>query len=125
ASIGIGASARLNYAKRLFAVPIAILGQATGQASLPFFSRLFGERKFEEIAGTVNASVYRITAASLLITGWMMAIAVPLVDLVYRRGRFTFGDSEWTASYFFWFALSLAMWAATALYARAFYAAGA
>src|SRR5436190_864242 len=124
ASSGIGDIARLNYAKRLFAVPIAILGQATGQASLPFFSRLFGEKKFDEFADTVNASVYRITAASLLITGWMMAIAVPLVDLVYRRGRFTFGDSESTASYFFWFSLSLAMWAAQALYARAFYASG-
>jgi putative peptidoglycan lipid II flippase len=124
ASSGIGDIARLNYAKRLFAVPIAILGQATGQASLPFFSRLFGAKKFEEFADTVNGSVYRITAASLLITGWMMAIAVPLIDLVYRRGRFTFGDSESTAIYFFWFSLSLALWAAQALYARAFYASG-
>src|SRR5246500_1226269 len=124
ASSGIGDIARLNYAKRLFAVPIAILGQATGQASLPFFSRLFGEKKFAEFAATVNASVYRITAASLLITGWMMAIAVPLIDLVYRRGHFTFVDSESTALYFFWFSLSLALWSSQALYARAFYASG-
>jgi putative peptidoglycan lipid II flippase len=122
ASSGIGDIARLNYAKRLFAVPIAILGQAVGQASLPFFSRLFGEKKFEEFAATVNASVYRIAAASLLITGWMMAIALPLIDLVYRRGRFTFVDSESTAIYFFWFSLSLALWSSQALYARAFYA---
>src|SRR6266496_761126 len=124
ASSGIGDIARLNYAKRLFAVPIAILGQATGQASLPFFSRLFGEKKFEEFAAIVNASVYRIAAASLLITGWMMAIALPLVDLVYRRGHFTFSDSESTAIYFFWFSLSLALWSGQALYARAFYASG-
>ncbi len=124
ASSGIGDIARLNYAKRLFAVPIAILGQAVGQASLPFFSRLFGEKKFEEFAATVNASVYRITAASLLITGWMMAIAVPLIDLVYRRGRFTFADTESTAIYFFVFSLSLALWSCQALYARAFYASG-
>jgi putative peptidoglycan lipid II flippase len=124
ASSGIGDIARLNYAKRLFAVPIAILGQATGQASLPFFSRLFGEKKFEEFAATVNASVYRVTAASLLMTGWMMAIAVPLIDLVYRRGHFTFADSESTAIYFFWFSLSLALWSSQALYARAFYASG-
>ena len=51
---GIGDIARLNYAKRLFAVPIAILGQAVGQASLPFFSRLFGEKKFAEFAATVK-----------------------------------------------------------------------
>ena len=124
ASSGIGDIARLNYAKRLFAVPIAILGQATGQASLPFFSRLFGEKKFDEFAATVNASVYRITAASLLLTGWMMAIAVPLVDLVYRRGHFTFSDSTSTGIYFFWFSLSLALWSSQALYARAFYASG-
>ncbi len=124
ASSGVGDIARLNYAKRLFAVPIAILGQATGQASLPFFSRLFGERRFEEFAATVNASVYRITAASLLMTGLMMSVAVPLVDLVYRRGHFTFADSQSTAVYFFWFSLSLALWASQALYARAFYASG-
>src|SRR6204780_5456011 len=124
ASSGIGDIARLNYAKRLFAVPIAILGQATGQASLPFFSRLFGEKKFSEFAATVNGSVYRVTAASLLMTGWMMAIALPLIDLVYRRGRFTFADSESTAIYFFWFSLSLALWSSQALYARAFYASG-
>jgi putative peptidoglycan lipid II flippase len=124
ASSGIGDIARLNYAKRLFAVPIAILGQAAGQASLPFFSRLFGEKKFAEFAATVNASVYRITAASLLITGWMMAIALPLIDLVYRRGHFTLADSASTALYFFWFSLSLALWSSQALYARAFYASG-
>jgi len=124
ASSGIGDIARLNYAKRLFAVPIAILGQATGQASLPFFSRLWGEKKVGEFAQTVNASVYRITAASLLITGWMMAIALPLIDLVYRRGHFTFADSRSTSIYFFWFSLSLAMWSAQSLYARAFYASG-
>src|SRR6202167_5828561 len=124
ASNGIGDIARLIYAKRLFAVPIAILGQAAGQASLPFFSRLFGEKKFEEFAATVNASVYRLTAAALLLPGWMMAVAVPLVALVYRRGLFTFVDSESTALCFFWFSLSLAMWSSQALYARAFYASG-
>src|SRR5271155_5629887 len=122
ASSGIGDIARLNYAKRLFAVPMAILGQAVGQASLPFFSRLFGEKEFAEFAATVNGSVYRITAASLLMTGWMMAIALPLIDLVDRRGHFTFADSESTAIYFFCFSLSLALWASQALYARAFYA---
>ena len=54
----------------------------------------------------------------------MMITALPLIDLVYRRGRFHFYDSQATAIYFFWFSISLAFWAAQALYARAFYAAG-
>ena len=124
ASSGVGEIARLNYAKRLFAVPIAVLGQATGQASLPFFARLFGEKRTREFAGTVNASVFRTVASALLASSWMMAVALPLVDLAYRRGHFRFSDSQSTAVYFFWFSLSLAFWAAQALYARAFYAAG-
>ncbi len=124
ASGGLGDITRLNYAKRLFAVPIAVLGQATGQASLPFFARLFGEKRMTEFAETVNASVYRITAASFLATAWMMAAALPVIDLVYRRGKFSLTDSHTTAIYFFWFALSLAFWCAQGLYSRAFYAAG-
>jgi putative peptidoglycan lipid II flippase len=124
AAAAVGAISRLNYAKRLFAVPIAVLGQATGQASLPFFARLFNEKRLKEFAGTVNDSVYRVAAASFLATAWMMAAAFPLIDLVYRRGRFSLFDTQSTAVYFFWFSLSLALWSAQGLYARAFYAAG-
>ena len=124
AASGVGDIARLNYAKRLFAVPIAVLGQATGQASLPFFARLFSEKKLKEFATTVNDSVYRVSAASFLASGWMMAAALPLIDLVYRRGKFSFGDTQTSAIYFFWFSLSLVLWSAQGLYARAFYAAG-
>src|SRR5207302_11427474 len=71
ASSGVGDIARLNYAKRLFAVPIAVLGQATGQASLPFVARLFGEKRIKEFGETVNGSVYRISALSFLVAGLM------------------------------------------------------
>ena len=124
ASSGVGDITRITWAKRLFAVPIAILGQAVGQASLPFFARLFNEKKLTEFATTVNDSVYRVSAASFLATAWMMAAALPLIDLVYRRGKFLPSDTATTSVYFFWFSLSLALWAAQGLYARAFYAAG-
>lgn len=115
---------RINYAKRLFQVPISVLGQAAGQASLPFFAKLFGEKRLDEFTDEVNGSVYRVSAVSLLVSSFMMSAALPLVDLIYRRGRLTFLDSREIALYFFWFSLSLALWSAQALYARAFYAAG-
>jgi len=124
ASGAVGDITRLNYAKRLFAVPIAVLGQATSQASLPFFAKLFGEKRLKEFAETVNGSIYRIIAASLLASSFMMAAALPLIDLVYRRGHFLFRDAQETAIYFFWFSFSLAFWSAQGLYSRAFYAAG-
>ena len=124
ASHGVGDITRLNYAKRLFAVPMAVLGQATGQASLPFFAHLWSERKTGQFAAQVNGSVFRVCAVSFLGSAWMMAAALPIVDLVYRRGHFHFTDSRETAVLFFWFAISLAFWSAQALYARAFYAVG-
>jgi len=124
ASASVGDITRLNYAKRLFALPISILGQAAGQASMPFFAKLFGEGRRNAFADSVNKSVYRISAASLLVTALMIPAALPFVDLAFRRGRFTFGDSLSTSVYFAWFSVSLALWSAQALYARGFYAAG-
>ena len=126
ASDAAGAISHINYAKRLLLVPIAILGQAVGQASLPFFARLFGEKRLKEFADTVNGSVYRTSATALLATSLMMSAALPLIDLVYRlpHGHFVFADSQATATFFFWFSVSLVFWAAQGLYARAFYAAG-
>src|SRR5271167_49527 len=124
ASGGAGEISRLNYAKRLFALPISILGQAAGQASMPFFARLFSEGKRKEFAESVNQSVYRVGSAALLVTGLMATAALPLVDLAFHRGHFNLQDSQSTAMYFAWFTLSLALWSAQALYARAFYAAG-
>ena len=120
----IGDITRLTYARRLFQVPIAVLGQAVSQASLPFFARLFGEKRLAEFSDTVNASVYRVFAVALLVCSFMVAASLPLVDLVFRRGHLHFSDSQATAIYFSWFAVSLAFWAAQGLYSRAFYAAG-
>ncbi len=124
ASGGAGDISRLNYAKRLFAVPISILGQATGQASMPFFASLWEQGKRKLFADTVNQTVYRISAVSFLASAWMMTAALPIIDLAFRHGHFSFADAQETATYFFWFALSLALWSAQAQYARAFYGAG-
>ena len=124
ASGGIGDITRLNYAKRLFLVPMAVLGQAAGAASLPFFARLYNEKKHTEFSRSVSDSVYRIAAASLLLSAWMASTALPLIDIVYRRGRFTFADATATSVFFLWFGFSLAFWSAQAIYSRAFYAAG-
>jgi putative peptidoglycan lipid II flippase len=124
AASSLGDISRLNYAKRLFQVPVSILGQAAGQASYPFFARLFEEKKFQELSDTVNGSVYRAIAASILVASFMMSAALPLIDLVYRHGHFLASDAQETAVYFFWFSISLAFWSAQALYTRAYYASG-
>ena len=119
-----GDISRLMYAKRLFTAPMAIIGQAAGAASLPFFASLYSRNLFADYASAVNRSVTRILSASLMFSGGMFALAAPAVDLIFRGGSFNRADSTSTAVYFEIFTLSLALWAAQAIYSRAFFAAG-
>jgi putative peptidoglycan lipid II flippase len=124
AAASLGDITRLNYAKRLLQVPIGVLGQAVGLASLPFFARLYSEKRMEDFSRTVNNSISRLGAMCLLASSWMMVAALPIVDLAFRRGHFTPADTRETAAYFFWFSISLFFWGVQGLYARGFYAAG-
>lgn len=119
-----GQITRLTYAKNLFTAPMAILGQAAGAASLPFFASLFSQHRLQQFAGAVNASVSRILAFSFLASAWMVGLAYPAVDLIFRGGSFHSFDARETAHYFMIFSVSLFLWTAQAIYSRAFYAAG-
>ncbi|MGH9615978.1 MAG: murein biosynthesis integral membrane protein MurJ, partial [Acidobacteriaceae bacterium] len=124
ASGGHGEIAKLNYAKTLFTTPMAILGQAAGAASMPFFAALIGRGKHTEFASSVNRIVTRIFAFAFLLSAWMIGMAYPAVDLVLRGGSFHHSDVGQTSLYFALFAGSLCFWSAQAIYSRAFYAAG-
>jgi putative peptidoglycan lipid II flippase len=118
-----GAITLLTYAKTVFTAPVA-LGQAAGAASLPFLASLFGKSDRVPFARAVNSAVSRILAFSLLLSAFMIAMALPLVDVLVRGGAFHRADSTTLALYFGIFSISLCLWSAQALYARAFYAAG-
>src|SRR5487761_1113430 len=124
ASHGSGDIAKLSYAKILFTAPMAVLGQAAGAASMPFFAALAGQKKHREFAASVSRIVTRIYAFAFLLSGWMIGMAYPAVDLVLRGGSFHHSDVGQTALYFTLFAGSLCFCSAQSIYARAFYAAG-
>jgi putative peptidoglycan lipid II flippase len=117
-----GAITLLTNAKSLFNAPLTIIGTAAGAASLPFFSSLFTQARLADFNAAVSRAVSRLIAVALLVTAWMFALAVPIVDLL-RGGSYTHADALSTARYFALFSLSLALWSAQGIYARAFYAA--
>ena len=119
-----GDISRILYAKRLFSAPIAVLGQAAGAASMPFFASLYSRSLFADFSAAVNRSVTRILAVSLLAAAALFALAQPVIDLLLRGGAFSRADARATAVLFAVFTLSLPFWAAQSLYARAFFAAG-
>jgi putative peptidoglycan lipid II flippase len=117
-----GAITLLTNAKSLFNAPLSVIGMAAGAASLPFFSSLYTQSRLADFDAAVNRSVSRLIAVALLVTAWMVALAIPIVGFL-RGGSYTHADAIATARYFALFALSLALWSAQGIYARAFYAA--
>jgi putative peptidoglycan lipid II flippase len=118
-----GAITLMTYAKQLFSAPMAILAQAAGAASMPFFASLWSKQRHYEFAVGVADSVSRVTSLGLLAASAMIALAAPLVELLYMGGKFSLSDARECAGYFAIFSISLFLWSAQAIYSRAFYAA--
>jgi putative peptidoglycan lipid II flippase len=119
-----GAVSLMSYAKQLFTAPMAVLAQAAGAASMPFFASLWMKERHFEFATVVADSVSRIVCLGLLVASGMAALGTPLVSLLFIGGRFSAIDARECATYFAVFSFSLFLWSAQAIYARAFYATG-
>jgi putative peptidoglycan lipid II flippase len=119
-----GAVSLMSYAKQLFTAPMAMLAQAAGAASMPFFASMWSKERHFQFATGVADSVSRVAALGLLAAGAMTALAAPLVELIFLSARFTTTDARECAAYFAIFSVALFLWSAQAIYARAFYAAG-
>jgi putative peptidoglycan lipid II flippase len=124
ASTTSGAVSLMTYAKQLFTAPMAMLAQAAGAASMPFFASLWTQDRRFEFANSVADSVSRVASLGLLAASAMIALGKPIIDLIFIGGRFTTADASLCAAYFAVFSISLFLWSAQAIYARAFYASG-
>ena len=124
ASHGTGDITRLANAKQLFSAPMTVLAQAAGAASMPFFAQLWASGQRYKFAVGVADSVSRVVALGFLATSLMIALAHPIVGMIFGGGRFTPADVHTTVVFFTLYTLSLFAWSAQAIYARAFYAAG-
>ncbi len=119
-----GEVSQYSYAKQLFMAPMAMLAQAAGAASMPFFASLWAQERRYEFATQVADSVSRVACLGLLVASGMVSLGLPLIELVFVGGKFSAADARECALYFGVFSVSMFLWSAQAIYARAFYAAG-
>ncbi|MEJ6403931.1 murein biosynthesis integral membrane protein MurJ [Yoonia sp. 2307UL14-13] len=97
ASFFDGAVAWLNYADRLYQLPLGVVGIAIGVVLLPDLSRRL--RSGDDAGG--RDAFNRATEVSLALTVpaaiALMVIPLPLVSVLYERGAFTSDDTAATA----------------------------
>jgi putative peptidoglycan lipid II flippase len=117
-----GAIARLMYARKLMLLAFAMLGQATGQAVLPYLTRLYQEGKHDAMGRMLALSGRQLAFFSIVATAGIVALARPAVDVVYLRGAFTVENAHDTSVYLVFFGLGLAAWSLQTVFVRGFYA---
>ncbi len=118
-----GSISWLNYARRLVLVPIAIVGQAAGQAALPYLSQLSARGEFDTAANTLHRTLKNVVILSMVLIGFFVVLAEPMVALVYERGAFGPEDTATTAMVLRILSISIVFWTIQMVSVRAFYAA--
>lgn len=88
-----GAWTAIGYANRIFQFPVGILMTAFLVPLFPIFSRLVGEKKFDEVKHYFHKGVGLLNFVAIPIMFAIILLAHDMVQLVFQRGQF---DSEAT-----------------------------
>ncbi len=124
ALLGTGTVAQLGYARQLMLMPVGVLGQALATAALPILSGLWSQGRREELDRVLLDTLRAGLGLGLLAAAAILALAEPLVQLVYQRGRFTPEDAARVILLLRIFALAVPAWIAQQIAVRAFFARG-
>ena len=120
-----GAVSWLDYAFRLLYLPIGLFGVALGTIATAGLARRAAEGDMEGLRNTLRQSLSMLAYLTVPATVGLMVLGVPVVRLLYERGRFTPADTQATAAALFLYSLGLVGYTGVKVLAPAFYALGA
>lgn len=120
-----GAATWLTYAFRIIYLPIGLFGVAVGTAAAPAVARAAAADDAAGVARTVADGLRLVAVLTLPATAGLLALAEPVVALLYERGAFLPGDTAATAGALRAYALGLTAYSAVKVVVPAYYALGA
>lgn len=95
--IGTGRASYLYYADRLVYFPLGFLGTALGTVLLPTFSTQVAQARLDLLRQTFNHSFRQLSFLAIPAALGMMALARPIIQVIYEHGKFTPLSTEMTA----------------------------
>lgn len=96
-SQGDGAVSWLGYAFRVMQLPLGLFGVAVAQATLPVISRQAAANDKDAMAKTLSSSLRLSSFINLYACFAIIALAEPIVRMLFQHGRFTPADTTATA----------------------------
>jgi putative peptidoglycan lipid II flippase len=121
-SQGAGAISWLGYAFRLAYMPIGLFGVSVATAALPSLSQHAVRNDLAGMRGTLSNALRLMLILNIPATVGLVALAGPIVSLLFQRGSFTPADTEATAAALAFYAPGLVGYSAVMVAVPSFYA---
>ena len=116
--------ASFNYAVRLMELPQGLFGISLATYLLPTLSGLAVEKKYPEFRTTLGQGLSYITFINSLAAVLLLALAEPMIRLLFERNEFTVDSTRQVAWALMWLAPGLVSFSMVNILGRAFYALG-
>jgi len=114
----------LTYAFRVMYLPIGLFGVSIATAVLPAAARYAALDDAKAVRETVSRGMTLMLMLNIPATFGLLALATPIVRLLFERGRFLPSDTASTAAALQFYAIGLVGYSATRIASPVFYALG-
>jgi len=121
-SIGTGFVSVLNYAIRIWYLPLGIFAVAVSTVLFPAISRMASTGDVSGMKSAFSTGMREIFFLMLPATAGIMVLSIPITRLIYERGEFTSSDTYMVAITLFYFSIGLIPYSILTLLNRVFYA---
>ncbi len=123
-SAGVGAVSWLNYAFRLFQLPIGVIGVSFGSSHLVHFSSLIKENKKTEAVDILRSSITTslILALPTLLVSYILSHSI--IHIIYERGVFDAISTQNTSNALKLYSIGIPFYILIKILTPSFYAIG-
>ena len=120
----VGAAAGLGYANLLVQTPLGLLSNALLVPLLPVYARLTAPQDRPELIGRIRQGLMLSSASMLPLGALMVALAGPIVALIYERGAFNGSAAALVGGLLMAYGVGMPAYLGRDVLVRVFYALG-
>jgi putative peptidoglycan lipid II flippase len=121
-SLSAGSYTVFYLSQHLHFLPVSVLGISFGQASLPYLSELYHDKKTEEFKEVIVNSILNIFFLTIPIMGFFIITRTPMVRFFFGGQKFDWTATSETAVALSYFALAIPFHSVYYFLTRSFYA---
>ena len=121
-SLTEGSISALNYASKLYQLPLGIISLAVSSAIFPSLSALSSQGEKEKLIDLTRFGLKLSTVISLPAQVGLMVLATPIVAVLFERGAFDERATSMTSGALFFYSIAIVFYVINIVLTRLFYA---